>query len=77
MTAAIILLPETIRTGEGRFWLDKQLQIATEFSKPVIGVLPMNGDPFPDVLVPRTHVLVRRDAQEILDAVRSLTGTET
>jgi hypothetical protein len=37
----------------------------------------MNGDPFPDVLVPRTHVLVRRDAQEILDAVRSLTGTET
>jgi hypothetical protein len=77
MAAAIILLPETIRTGEGRLWLDKQLQIASEFSKPVIGVHPMNGGSFPDVLVPHTHVLVRRDAQDILQAVRSLTGTAT
>lgn len=75
MTSAIILLPETVRTGDGRFWLEKQLQIAAKHSKPVIGVLPMNGDPFPEALIPRTYRLVRRDAREILAAVQALTGT--
>ena len=75
MTSAIILIPETVKTGDGRFWLEKQLQLAAKHSKPIIGVLPMNGDPFPEILTPRLHRLVRRDAREILEAVQALSGT--
>jgi hypothetical protein len=76
MTSAIILLPELVKTGEGRFWLEKELQIGSKHSKPVIGVQPLRGDTFPEWLIPKTHRVVARDAGEIFDAVRTLSGTE-
>ena len=76
MTSVVILVPEIVKTGDGRFWVEKELQIAAKHSKPVVGVLPLNGDPFPAALIPRTNSVVKRDAQEILEAVRALTGVE-
>ena len=77
MTAAVILVPETAKTGDGRFWLNKQLELATKHSKPVIGVMPVSGDPFPESLASSTRTIVRRDAEEIVNAVRALTGMTT
>jgi hypothetical protein len=76
MASVMILIPEIVKTGEGRFWVETELQIAATHSKPVVGVLPLNGEPFPAALIPRTHRVVKRDAQEILEAVRALTGVE-
>jgi hypothetical protein len=47
-------------------WLEKQLALATQYKKPVIGVLPQSGVPFPDELVVHVSAIVPRDASMII-----------
>jgi hypothetical protein len=64
--SGVILLPETRERAEGRLWLEKQLALATQYKKPVIGVLPQSGVPFPDELVVHVSAIVPRDASMII-----------
>src|SRR5262245_17033634 len=72
--SAIVVVPETVSTTEGRMWLDTQLEIARAHEKPVIGVLPTDGRPFPSELAARVSTVVPRDANEITQAVERLRG---
>lgn len=75
MASAVIVLPETMSTTDGRMWLDKQLTISRHYSKPMIGVFPLDDGPFPEVLKDQVRVIVRRNAVEIIDAVDRLVQT--
>ena len=64
--SGIVVLPETLDRAEDRIWLDKQLALAARFGKPLIGVLPQDGSPFPDVLAIRVDTIVPRNAPQII-----------
>ena len=69
MASAIVLVPETIGTTEGQTWLDIQLAIAGRYAKPIIGVRPRDGQPFPKELAERVDCVVGRDAGDIIQAL--------
>ncbi len=85
MASAVLLLPETKNQPDGKMWLEKQLQIATRHSKPVIGILPQEtslmksllagiGMPskFPEDLRNRVDEIAARNAADIIKTVDRL-----
>ena len=70
--SGIIVLPETMDRAEGKLWLEKQLALAREFKKLVLGISPKNGTAFPTELAAFTAVVVPRDAAQIIAALERL-----
>jgi hypothetical protein len=82
MASAVLLLPEIKKLPEGQMWLDKQLEIAVHYSKPIIGVLPQGEvnswffrgkNAFPEDLRSRVQEITARNAIEIIKRVSALT----
>ena len=69
MTSAVLLLPGTGDRAEGRMWLERELALAAQYGKPVIGVLQAGQARFPADLAGRVVAVVARDAAAILAEV--------
>jgi hypothetical protein len=74
MASMIILVPETANTNDGRMWLDTQLRMAAEHSKPVIGVRASDGL-CPEALAGVVIEVVERTAPAILLAADRLASS--
>src|SRR5215831_4433836 len=71
-TAVILMLPETVARAEGRFWLNKELALARQYGKPIIGVLPESGGDFPDELVVCVTTIAERNAARLVAVIDQL-----
>ncbi len=77
MASGVILLPETNDRVESRGWLERELVIAAEYAKPVIGVFKHDTGLFPDELMKHVDTVVRRDPKMIIEALDQLVGAKT
>jgi hypothetical protein len=75
-TSGVIVLPETMERAEGRLWLNKQLALATQYKKPIVGVLPQSGGDFPKQLAVHVEAIVPRDAPLIIATLDRLVKVE-
>jgi hypothetical protein len=72
MSSAILLLPETRNMPDGKLWLEKQLGIGAEYSKPVIGIRARDNHRFPQDLVGCVCEIVDRNASQIIAVANRL-----
>jgi len=77
MSSAILLLPETRKMPDGKLWLEKQLHIAAEYSKPVIGIRARDNHRFPQDLAGYVCQVVDRNAAQIIAVANRLCHAAT